>query len=428
MKHFAVFIFLFLLLSGRLSAQVEESFRQQQFLPGSFLAELLCFADRDTGTTRIDMFVQVGYDALTFVKTDSGFSASYDLTIAVVDSADSVVMEKNWTESILCASFDASVAAGAANVSQRSGAVPPGKYTVSIQLHDTQSDRTATIRKIVTVPILNGPGLSMSNIMLLSRYQEMGGRKTIVPSISSNMGTVQNGFYVFLEAYNHSGYDSLHVETAVRSRNPPVESTHDTVLNLQTGRNDVFLRIDNTRLPVGDYALKVSMAGMRDTNDVLAEVTRSFMIRWSGMPLSVNSLDAAIEQFAYIAKHSELDSLREAPTVEEKQRLFLEFWRRRDPNPNTPKNERMEEYYSRVDYANRHFTHVREGWKTDMGMVYIVLGPPSNVDRHPMEMGSKPYEIWSYYDRNQAFVFVDDLGFGDYRLITPYSEVFRKSE
>ena len=50
-------------------------------------------------------------------------------------------------------------------------------------------------------------------------------------------------------------------------------------------------------------------------------------------------------------------------------------------------------------------------------MIYIVLGPPNNVERHPFEYDSKPYEIWYYYGINQQFYFVDDTGFGDYRLL-----------
>ena len=38
----------------------------------------------------------------------------------------------------------------------------------------------------------------------------------------------------------------------------------------------------------------------------------------------------------------------------------------------------------------------------------------------------KPYEVWSYYDINQVFAFVDETGFGDYRLSTPLWEVWRR--
>jgi GWxTD domain-containing protein len=104
----------------------------------------------------------------------------------------------------------------------------------------------------------------------------------------------------------------------------------------------------------------------------------------------------------------------------------MEFWKARDPNPNTPRNEKMEEHYARVEFANKHFKHYLDGWRTDMGMVYIIFGPPNNVERHPFDIDAKPYEIWSYYELNHQFIFVDQTGFGDYRLTTPIWDVWQR--
>jgi GWxTD domain-containing protein len=105
----------------------------------------------------------------------------------------------------------------------------------------------------------------------------------------------------------------------------------------------------------------------------------------------------------------------------EKIKRFLEFWKKKDPSPNNEENEVFDEYFRRVAYANEHFSSYIEGWKSDRGMVFIMLGPPNNVDRHPFEYDSKPYEIWEYYNLNRSFVFLDQTGFGDYRLITPFT-------
>ncbi len=47
-------------------------------------------------------------------------------------------------------------------------------------------------------------------------------------------------------------------------------------------------------------------------------------------------------------------------------------------------------YYHRIEESNRLFTTYKEGWKTDKGMVYIVLGPPNKVQR------SRDREVWMY--------------------------------
>ena len=104
----------------------------------------------------------------------------------------------------------------------------------------------------------------------------------------------------------------------------------------------------------------------------------------------------------------------------------MDFWKKKDPTPGSERNEIFEEYYRRVNYANEAFSHYVEGWRTDRGMVFIILGPPNNVDRHPMDFDAKPYEVWQYYDLSKDFIFMDETGFGDYRLITPlYGDYYR---
>ena len=48
-------------------------------------------------------------------------------------------------------------------------------------------------------------------------------------------------------------------------------------------------------------------------------------------------------------------------------------------------------YYNRVYYTNYYFSGNKPGWKTDRGMVYIVYGPPQNMEKGPDS------EKWLYY-------------------------------
>jgi hypothetical protein len=60
-----------------------------------------------------------------------------------------------------------------------------------------------------------------------------------------------------------------------------------------------------------------------------------------------------------------------------------------------------------------------------MGMVFIILGEPNDVERHPFEQGAKPYQIWYYYQQDRRFIFIDETGFGDYRLVYGWEELYR---
>jgi GWxTD domain-containing protein len=269
----------------------------------------------------------------------------------------------------------------------------------------------------------------MGDVLLLARVVQVGDKRSIQPQISLNIGNLPPPVNLFFEAYNPGGMDSIRYTVTALTLKGDVVHSQDTILALGAGRNDQILQFDHSSIPLGDYRMLIQAfrPGHGDSASTeIANTSRSIVIRWWGLPRSVKDLDLAIDQLRYIAKEGEMSLMQDAKTPEEKQAKFLEFWKKRDPNPNTPRNEKMELFYARVEYTNRHFSHYREGWRTDMGMIYIIFGPPSDVARHPFEVDSKPYEVWRYYDMNYDFVFVDESGFGDYRLLNPLYDLRKR--
>jgi len=91
-----------------------------------------------------------------------------------------------------------------------------------------------------------------------------------------------------------------------------------------------------------------------------------------------------------------------------------DFWKRRDTDPSTATNEFQEQYYQRMEEANRLFgdeSHGR-GHKTDRGRTYLLFGPPDS--RYVALHVTHPYEIWSYGPRILRFTDPDRQG--NYRL------------
>lgn len=60
----------------------------------------------------------------------------------------------------------------------------------------------------------------------------------------------------------------------------------------------------------------------------------------------------------------------------------------------------MKSYYNQIELANHYFTSYKEGWKTDMGMIYIIFGLPDEVRKTAQN------EIWYYKNSRTKFVFV----------------------
>ncbi len=51
-------------------------------------------------------------------------------------------------------------------------------------------------------------------------------------------------------------------------------------------------------------------------------------------------------------------------------------------------------------------------------MIYVIFGDPITIDRQTGYGDGKTYERW-IYQNNREFIFVDNTGFGDFRLIRP---------
>jgi GWxTD domain-containing protein len=147
----------------------------------------------------------------------------------------------------------------------------------------------------------------------------------------------------------------------------------------------------------------------------------SLLILFSCATSIKNNLTVEEKEFLskvrYIITKSEKKNFLSLPSSE-RGHFIEEFWKRRDPIPETEENELKNEYFKRIEEANKLFG--KDGWLQDRGMVYILLGPPTERYTYPMGRyhGDLPTEIWYY--GFFPIVFVDYYWSGTYQL-TPLS-------
>ena len=146
------------------------------------------------------------------------------------------------------------------------------------------------------------------------------------------------------------------------------------------------------------------------------------------------------QDVVYIITPEERHTFLHLTTNEEREQFIEAFWQRRNPDPDSAENTFKEEHYRRIAYANEHFASGIPGWKTDRGKIYIMWGPPDEIDAHPtggtwdrpMDQGggettTYAYEDWRYrylegIGENVELEFVDPSGTGEYHLTTDPSE------
>ncbi len=391
--------------------------------------------------TRLDVYTAVPNTSLRFLARAGGFEATYAMTVQVYrldaeGNQQGLVVSRTFERTIDAPTYDATQNASTEDRAIQSLDVPPGRYAVSMILEDGSSGRTFTqeVGHVVR-PIATGP-ISLSDPLLLSRYAPDEGAAE--PIVGATISTEAESFWVSYDIYADAPTD-LQVTYVVTERNQvrgrpsfaeliglaprqqadlgtPVAVTES--IDVGAGRTPAALEIGTESLQVGDYILTVRLE--TPAGETVAEANKPFGVRWMGLDAQIKDLDQAVAQLRYVAKDSELRAIRRATSPEEKLRLFQEFWADRDPTPGTPRNESLEEYYFRVAYANERYSRFRDsGWTTDRGEVFIRFGEPDEVENHPFDFGTRPYQIWYYFGQGRRFLFVDETGGGDFQLLVP---------
>lgn len=106
----------------------------------------------------------------------------------------------------------------------------------------------------------------------------------------------------------------------------------------------------------------------------------------------VKDWEEMIQMVTYISTRKEHEVLL---TASDKKRALDEYWLSLTRNPEIAK-ELIRNYFQMVEFANILFTDFKEGWKTDRGMVYIVMGPPQEVNFY------LDREVWAYSGMDES--------------------------
>lgn len=417
-------IFCCLLLVTSVFAQPGKLDKEIKFNPkAKFFEDYLNFASTEAGKTRLDVFIQVPYSEIQFVKTTTGFESKYNLTVSVFDEdKENLLVEKSWSEKITAKEFDQTISKTNYNLSLRSFNLEPGKYLMRSSFEDVDSRKEYAVETVINVRKIEQE-FAISDMMLISKQTVVEGSNKIIPNVSRNVAAKKDGMPFFFEVYSSMPRE-IKIEYSVLDNGKDKVYKEEITKQIDSGRTQIFHNIKDVDLGLGNYILTADVKD--DKNDLAVSTIKNFISRWMGVPTSIKDLDKAIAQMVYIATSSELDEINDAKSKEEKIQKYLAYWKKKDPDPQSEDNPVFDEYYRRVVFANENFSHYIEGWRTDRGMVFIILSAPNNIDRHPFEYDSKPYEVWEYYELNKSFVFLDETGFGDYRLITPlYGDFFR---
>lgn len=172
----------------------------------------------------------------------------------------------------------------------------------------------------------------------------------------------------------------------------------------------IFLQLPREALVFGRNRVEVRMAGA----DAVSAFVENLGLDLEDTP----SWKANLRQVEVLASEEEFARLEQA-AAEDRSSLWAQFWQRRDPDPSTPENERLDIHYDRVAYAR---AFLRDGFAdgalSDRGRVWLLHGRPDSIDNSsPGFENYGNYEVWRYRDASLAYYFRDVDGLGRFRLV-----------
>ncbi|MBW6516407.1 MAG: GWxTD domain-containing protein [Candidatus Cloacimonetes bacterium] len=211
-----------------------------------------------------------------------------------------------------------------------------------------------------------------------------------------------------------------YITETIRIFNELYDSTITNNIRGQGTTFDMIHQIPADTLGLGYYNIEVSVLD-RVTNRQ-SMVSDYFVV--SERIFTTQSLFADLEKEQQLIRYF-LPSSRfrnwDNMSNEAKRNFIDRFWTLNDPNPQSERNEFIETVRERVNYANQHYSHFRDGWETDMGRIYIRNGEPTETEKNITDVDTrltrKEYQIWRYRDLNMIYLFIDIQGNGNFRLI-----------
>jgi GWxTD domain-containing protein len=428
----SILIIMITLMPMMLFSQFRQNGIPQKKVAGIFVDALWFKSDGDS-MPFIDVYAMIPYEALQFTPEKQGFSANISISLSIRDTTGKKIAEQTIDRALFAETYEQSRGANA-EFNHVQFRVPAGfgYHTCFVNVHDAVANTDIREVRTVTIPKWSRQEQAhrylFSSVMYASAIEEKNDKKIVMtPHLSDNVAGLIDGFFLYVELYHFGTVkdETIGITYMITDEKQKEVFLKSVPISYSSGRAESqHLYIPVKQMPIlrsGNYVMTIMAHTMKNDSidKELTRVTRVLTIEKTISGIVYQDLKKAIRQLRFIATQAEIDHINEGEDDETKRMLFEEYWKGMDPNPSTSRNEAFEEYYGRIDYANKNFRSYTEGWMTDMGMVYIVFGQPFQVERTPRGSDGRTFARWIYQNQRQ-FTFVDNSGFEDFRLTSPF--------
>lgn len=364
---------------------------------------------------RLLLGISLSNEALEFHRATTGWRARYRVEVEL--SLDGgTAFDAAWDKSLEISTFDETLLTGETIVFQTEIPLPPGGYELTLTVRDRNARNASRAGATVEIPRLPPGRPALGEPVLLRRHREGDPDRFVVhPTHHYPSAPERIEFLAELAGANpEEGPWELRARllsragSAERARagwSRRVEPGPD-------GAARVFGSVEDPAARFGEHALELVLAD--SAGRIVARAETPLLIAGSAEWL-VENWEQAVSLIRYEALPEEVDLLEDLEDPDDRIEAWSCFWEIRDPAPGSVENEALQRYLRDLRTARERWG-VGAGFGSDRGEVYLVLGPPDDIVERPTRHAPRPYEVWVYLGRGVRIVFVDEIGFGDYRV------------
>lgn len=374
--------------------------------PVPFVGNIVHLAGRGD-STMVQVAVSLANRALSFQREERAFAARVRTEISFQRPGAAPIAHTR-DDIVRVAGFEEAQRPDESVVVQQGFLLAPGEYTAVVVVRDLGANTFSRIERPVTVPAL-GPG-STSGPVLVYQTGTRSLRAEELPVLLNPRGTVAHGqqdtLMIYIEGYQFPRTTIVPVEV----RDDQGSLVYRDSVRFEGGREveSRLVRLGASAPPLGELTVSlVEPGGASRSTQALVSFSRGWVVT------NYENLLSLLRFFPHQGWVARLADAR----PEQRAQLWREFWQATDPLPETPENEALDQYFTRVAIANERFRD--EGpnaWRSDRGEVYVTLGEPDVINTNP-PTSDRRLEQWVYNEYRGAVMFEGIIGLSRMRML-----------
>ena len=380
--------------------------------PMPFVGGVSFLAAPTSDSTHLVLALTLANVNLTFARENDRFRAGYTVGITIRDGG-ATVKSLEAHESVLVPSFRETSRIDESVIFQEVLTLRPGRYTLALTVRDDGSSRGSTEEVTLAVPALTAG--SVGTPIAFARVTPRVTLDSIPHLVSSPVASATFGrdsivgFY--LESYGPNEGPRATIGVAVRTEDGHALYTDTVSLARRAGLYSGVVYVPVARIGIGPALISMWWPAHSDT-------TRAPVFVGFGEELPAASYEEMLNYLRWFAPAFRLKSLRDtAPEL--RAAAWAGFVKERASL--TGGSEVLRDYFVRFNLANTRFREEgTPGWMTDRGKVLLGLGEPDQLTEQPPSVGNNRgrYQLWVYQSLSLQLTFIDQSGFGRWRLST----------